>query len=333
MYQTNRRKKLDSKGIILYLLLACIACWGLKYTYSAVFPVSANEVETSPIWKWGGSYEINQQGIYILGFSLTLLGAFFIHRANYILILIREKTLLPALFYLVLMSTYPDFLPIKVSALVVLFMVLALYYLFITYHDPKQSGNLFKAFFTLGFGSLFWAHLLWFIPLFWYGMCRLRSFSLRSFVASCLGVIVIYWFVFFFSIWTNNPDLFLHPFQELTQFSLSVLTENQWIDWCRLALLILLVSIASINIVLHEYEDKLRTRDYLWFLIVFMGYSIFFYFIYGSHSDDFLPIAYIPASILMAHFFTVIHSRQSYWLFQSSMLCFIFLYFLQVWNF
>ena len=42
-------------------------------------------------------------------------GAFFVHRANYALMLIREKSYLPFLFYALFISTNPDFFPLKTS--------------------------------------------------------------------------------------------------------------------------------------------------------------------------------------------------------------------------
>ena len=52
-------------------------------------------------------------------------GAFLVHRVNYALMLIREKTLLPFLFYALLTSTNPDFFPLKSTSVGVFCLILA----------------------------------------------------------------------------------------------------------------------------------------------------------------------------------------------------------------
>ena len=69
-------------------------------------------------------------------FLLMAGGAFLVHRVNYALMLIREKTLLPFLFYALLTSTNPDFFPLKSTSVGVFCLILALYQLFTSYHDP-----------------------------------------------------------------------------------------------------------------------------------------------------------------------------------------------------
>ena len=58
----------------------------------------------------------------------------------------------------------------------------------------------------------------------------------------------------------------------------------------------------SLNIVTHEYEDNLRTRQFLSFLIVMAIWSFGLFFIYEQSSEEFLEMACVPASILIAHF-------------------------------
>jgi hypothetical protein len=72
-------------------------------------------------------------------------GAFLLHRANYVLVLIREKTMLPFLFYVLFISTNPDFFPLKSTSVGVFCLILAIYQLFTTYHDPgarEKAGSI-----------------------------------------------------------------------------------------------------------------------------------------------------------------------------------------------
>ena len=111
-------------------------------------------------------------------------GAFLVHRVNYALMLIREKTLLPFLFYALLTSTNPDFFPLKSTSVGVFCLILALYQLFTSYHDPDATDKAYNASLISSIGSLLWIHILWFLPLFWLRMYNFRTLNIRTFVAA-----------------------------------------------------------------------------------------------------------------------------------------------------
>ena len=79
---------------------------------------------------------------YIIGMALMFGGAFLLHRANYVLVLIREKTMLPFLFYVLFISTNPDFFPFEIDFGRCFLPDSAIYQLFTTYHDPGAREGL-----------------------------------------------------------------------------------------------------------------------------------------------------------------------------------------------
>ena len=84
-----------------------------------------------------------------------------------------------------------------------------------------------------------------------------------------------------------------------------------------------LTIIASLNIVTHEYEDNLRTRQFLSFLIVMAIWSFGLFFIYEQSSEEFLEMACVPASILDRPFFYDEPGKYIFWLFHFSVVMFI----------
>ena len=88
------------------VLLACIACWVVSYLYSVGYPVYG-EVSATPLWNTICQTLPGKEFTYIIGITLMFGGAFLLHRANYVLVLIREKTMLPFLFYVLFISTNP----------------------------------------------------------------------------------------------------------------------------------------------------------------------------------------------------------------------------------
>lgn len=331
-YNYSRRHNLSGTATFVTVLLACIACWVVSYLNSVGYPVYG-EVTAPPLWNAICKVLPGKAFTYAIGMLLMLGGAFLLHRANYILVLIREKTLLPFLFYVLFISTNPDFLPLKSTSVGVFCLILAIYQLFISYHEPQAKSNAYNAALLIGIGSLLWIHILWFIPLFWVGMYNFRTLNLRTFLASLLGVGTVYWFLLGWCIWFADFTPFTIPFATLFRLNLLMPAGIGLVDWIGILLMASLTTISAINIITHEYEDTLRTRQFLSFLILMAICTFAMYFLYEQASEEFLETACIPASILIAHFFTVMRGRIIFWTFYSSIVIFIVLLILRLWNF
>lgn len=316
----------------LYLIVACVACWIAGYVGSIGFPVYG-EVTAPPLWNAVCVVLGDKLLTYLIGFLLMCGGAFFVHRANYALMLIREKTWLPFLLYALLTSTNPDFFPFKSASVGVFCLILALYQLFVSYHDPDSLDRAFNAGLILSAGSLLWVHLLWFLPLFWIGMYRFRSLTPRTLAASLFGVLTVYWFVLGWCVWQRDFTAFALPFASLFRIRPLAIEGAGIIDWAQILLVAGLTVLSAVNILTHEYEDNLRTRQFLSFLITMTIWSFGLFFLYEQSSEEFLEVGCVPASILIAHLFTVKRGKYLFWLFHLSVLSFIALLILRIWSF
>ncbi len=316
----------------LYMLCACIFCWIAGYVDSVGYPVYG-EVTAPPLWNALCRVLPGKLFTYLIGFLLMAGGAFLVHRANYALMLIREKTLLPFLFYALLTSSNPDLFPLKSASVGVFCLILALYQLFTSYHAPEAADKAYNASLMISVGSLLWIHILWFFPLFWLGMYNFRALNIRTFAASLFGILTVYWFVLGWCVWERDFTAFAVPFASLLKIRLLAVPEMGIIDGAQIAWVAGLTVIASVNIVTHEYEDSLRTRQFLSFLITMAVWSFGLFFIYGQSSEEFLEMACVPASILIAHFFTVNRGKYIFGLFHVSVALFIALLVIRIWNF
>lgn len=332
MYNNNRRYLVSTPATYIYLLLACAACWLKGYVDSVGYPVYA-EISATPLWNIFCQLLSGKNISYLIGILLMAGGAFLLHRANYILVLIREKTLLPFLLYILLVSTNPDFMPLKSSSVGVFCLILAIYQLFLSYHDEEATLCIYNAHLILGIGSLLWVHILWFIPLFWYGMYYFRSWSLRTFIASLLGVATVYWFVLGWCVWMDDFTILTAPFLHLYKIRFLMIDPAGPLEWAGICYLAFLVMLASINIITHEYEDNLRTRQYLFFLIIMTIWTFVLFILYEQSSEELLEMACMPAAILIGHFFTVLHGKYLFGLFHTTILFYVILLFLRLWNF
>lgn len=329
---SGKRYDLATPGVYAYILALCTACWIVGYVESVGFPVYG-EVTASPLWNAICLILPGKAITYLIGFLLLCGGAFLIHRANYALVLIREKTLLPLLLYVLFISTNPDFFPFKSTSVSVFCLILALYQLFISYHDTTAMDKIFNAALILGTGSLLWIHILWFLPLFWFGLYNFRSLSPRTFIASLLGVSVVYWFVLGWCVWQRDFTPFSIPFSTLFKVRVLAVQDSGLVNWIGFVSVAALTAVASINIITHEYEDNLRTRQFLSFLIAMAAWSFCLFFLYEQSSEEFLEMACVPAALLIAHFFTVTRSKYIFWTFHATVILLITLFVIRVWNF
>lgn len=91
--------------------------------------------------------------------------------------------------------------------------------------------------------------------------------------------------------------------------------------------------VASLNIVMHDTEDSLRSRQFLSFLIAMSVWAFSLYFLYEQASEEFLETACVPASILIAHFFTVTRGKIVFWSFFTTVAVLVATLFIRIWNF
>jgi len=327
----SRKLNLSTPQNIIPVLLVCAVCWMVSYSHSVGYPVYG-EVSATPLWNSFCKILPGKEVTYIIGILLMAGGAFLLHRANYILALIREKTFLPFTFYILFISTNPDFFPLKSTTLGVFCLILAMYELFISYHEERAVSKAYNAALLIGIGSLLWVHLLWFMPLFWIGMYNFRSLSPRTLAASIVGVGTVYWFLLGWCVWQNDYTVFTIPFASLLKMRLLNLDNFTIVNWISILLIAFLTVTASVNIITHDYDDNLRSRQFLSFLILMAIWAFSLYFIYEQNSEEFLETACVPASILIAHFFTVGRKRILQWMFYAIVLIMVALLFYRIWN-
>ena len=322
----------NKKGIrtVIWTIMICLLCWATAYGVMMDIPFPVVEGGT-PLWGWLSSFLNNRLVAYIIEFGLMLLCGFLIHRMNVSVGLIREKGMMPAVFFFLFFSTNFDSPEVDLGLLCLLFIILILYLQFHAYHDQRAVSLFFNASLLLGLCSLLWAQVLLLLPLLWFGMYRFRSLSLRTFGASLLGVIVVYWFVLGWCILVKDFSLVTIPLRELTAFEPADVMRFPE-GWLYKAFGILLVLIASIRILTHSMEESYRNRQFLSFLIVMFFFSLLLYVIYGSNSKEFVTIAMVPGSLLVGHLFTVTKGRTARFFFYFTYVVLIGLFYYHIYG-
>jgi len=330
--ERKRKRIFERPAILIYLIAISLLCWVIGYEVSLGYPIE-EELGGTPLWNRFCHLLPGKLFTYIIGLVLLVGGGYLLQRANYALVLIREKTSLPFFLFILLLSSNPNFFPLKATSIAVFCMILAIYQLFTSYHEPLSMVKAFKASFIIAIGSLLWIHILWFLPLFWFGMYLFRCLSSRSFIASLLGVLTVYWFVLGWAVWQGDYTVFTIPAASLVNFSIAHFRLDSWLDWCSLIFTILLTILASVNILTYEHEDSLRSRQFLSFLMLFAMWALGLFFLYEHSSEEFIHVAVVASATLIAHFFVARRNRFTFYLFLFTIVFYPFLLFVQLWNF
>lgn len=331
-YSYYRRRYFEKPLFVGTLLAVCLACWMASFFLSVGYPVYGETTDT-PLWNFICAHLPGKVATYLIGLVLMIGGAFLLNKTNYELTLIPGSARLIFLLYILFISTNPDFFPFKSTSLGVFCLIGAMYQLFTSYHDPESREKAYSAALLMGIGSLLWIHLLWFLPLFWMGMYRFRSLTPRTFAASLLGVLTVYWLLFGWCVWQRDFSFLTGPIGILADIHPFMADGIVLRDWMGILLIIALTLAASARIILGDEGNSLRSRQSLSFLVLMFVWALGLYFLYEETPEEFIETACIPASLLISHLFSVSRGKFMFYLFIVSTLALVFIFCNRLWNF
>ncbi len=218
---------------------------------------------------------------------------------------INQRTLLPALFYVLLNTIIPSNLSLNPVLPSVIFLVTAIIRIMDSYKKQGVANNYFDAGILIGVGTLFYANLIWFGLLLFIGIFLLRTVTLKEIAISLIGLatpfLITISFLFLSGsdiagfIATIKSNLFMKT--EIPGNSLS-LSSIIALVYCGILILISIIDLAG-----KIDMKKNRTRNtfylFLWVLII----SVLLFFLLKTVSFEIMWIATVPLSFFLGHFF------------------------------
>ncbi|MDR3127051.1 MAG: hypothetical protein LBU08_01055 [Tannerellaceae bacterium] len=299
-------------GVYAYLLLLCIVCWVTGYTLG------------------GGTW------VYAGGMIGMILCAAVALRISYCLFLMRERTLLPLLLCMLLLSTGQAFIPLERGGIGRLCIGVWIYTLFSTYHNTGSTRQGYVAGLIVGTGSLFWGYMLWCLPLTGMVMYRFLSLTAKTFVASLLGAGTVYWIVGGFCSLSGDYALLLDPLQAVLQIAPLNWSGIAWVEGCWMAAYTLFAAIAVLCTFGRHYDENRRTQSFYGFLLLYGLLTLLLTALYGhGPAGEIFQCLCIPASIFLADFYTTSRSGWRRWAFHAMMMALLALYLMAMiaqWN-
>ena len=241
---------------------------------------------------------------YLLSFTFNLLNAFLLAQLNNKFTLIRTRTFLPILIFLLLMGSWDDTHTINGSHISLTLFIFSLFYIFEMNRNPKASEQAFMGSFLLSVASLFVMPFIFLLPVCWIGFLMSQSFSLRTFLASIFGAITP-WLLYLGTAYLLYSQLDLSSLLSMNfvvgiDFSTFSLVPIIYFSVLAAVMIICLIGLYG-----NAHTDSMHTRLNLNFLVLILLSMLVIVFIFNQQFAAFLPIIALVYALLVSHSFTL----------------------------
>lgn len=271
------------------------------------FSLPITAIYSVAVWLAGGLFE-NRLYIQLLLFGLSAYLMVELNNSNS-LIRIYSRMVSCSFMMLTLMAA---FLFNSTDVWVVQFCMIAAYLvLFKCYQNKHSQGLVFYAFFFIGIASVFFIQILYFVPFLWIMMkAKLMSFSMRSLLASLIGITAPYWFLAGYFIFNGNADLLLAHVKSIAQFEpLFQYDFSNYHIIITFAYITVIAIIGSLHFLRNSYKDKIRTRMIYEIFITMNTLTFIFILLQPQHINPLLSMMIINSSVLAAHFIALTNTK------------------------
>lgn len=310
------------------VVLITIVCWLISFFYIPDLPTrnfsySFLEVlRVAPPTEWIS--RIISFLIYIsIGYLLIFL--------NNTFAIIRIRASIQTAVYWLFVAACPIIHQLDAGNAASVGLFLCIYFLFNSYQSSRPSASICYAFLFLAIGSLAFPKLTYIAPLLWLTAYKFKALTPRSFTASLVGWGLPYWFFFCYCYLSNQTETFYSPFIELTTFHPVDLKLLYPREVAAIAYCLILFAVSSTHIFTYGYQDKIRTRSYLYFLIQLNFCLFLFIFLQPVYGVELLSLLLIGISILFGHMIALTKSKAAHLFFIGSIIGWLALSAFNIW--
>ena len=299
-----------SPGVIFLIALTLGALWVSAFL-NPQMPAPA-VYETIPMPLYVIIKEItgnNLLGGVIFSLLAVTILIFLLVSFNTSVFFINERTLLPALFYILFSALFPRLQAMNPVIPASIFLMIALMRIMKAYRKQGTAFNFFDAGILISIGSLFYINILWFGLLLIIGIALLRTGNIKEIAISILGLLTPYiltiglYYVLGKDIGAFMADINYNLFGKTAEYSFSRLT----IIVLILTGIIFLISTALL--LMRMSSKKIKSRKTFYLLLWMLFISLVLYLLLPSVSVEMIWITGIPASYIIAHYFVFVKKK------------------------
>ena len=264
-------------------------------------------------WFWSGStHEFAFSNSALVSFLLAAISTYIVIETANLFALLRIRSNMIAAVWVAFISMLPFLHSFSAGWVAVPALAASYYVMFLAYQQHEPVLHIFHSFLLLGIASLAIPHLSVFVPLYyWYLLVFLRCLTWRGFWAGTVGMALPVCFVLGWCILSRDFTFIFSRLELLQATRLFPADGYVWLIAYRepqalnFAFATLLSVIGIVHYLRSYYNDKIRTRMYLyiyvmqtvasWLLMVCV--PDFYYLVY--------PVFLLGASTMIAHFFAL----------------------------
>ncbi len=246
--------------------------------------------------------------LQLIAFGLMLVEAFSLMLIDLRFIIMEKKTIMPPLFFVLIVSTLSvehDLLPVMLANG---FFILSMSKVLDTERHPNQSVFYFESGLFLGLATIIFPAVLAMMFVVFATQFILRYFDIREFLAAILGFVVPFLFYLAIMFLLNRADEFFDRIMrvfESADFNLDI-SMVQYVAIGYSALFIL-ISILTMQQSIRIY--KVSTRKYFALFIWLIITSIAAFFLLPCANIAILVFASIALTFIASMFFNEIHRK------------------------
>lgn len=278
-----------------------------SFMHPGIFPPETLS-PINPIFKPIYSLQLTYNVALAINYTAILIICFLLLYINAAFSFVRERTFLPLYIFMFIVLALPGLHIIQPVFFAAIFILLALYNIFLSFEKRKVIVNGFNAGFFIGMAGLFYpgANLLVFLaPISLYTLKN--KIGGREWIASFLGLFLPHIYLFTYYFLTNNIASFFVIFTNLFIFKdLSFFIQVPIIVYFSF---LAILTIASSFFMITQYDEKkISTRRFFKILFFFFSASLLLIII-PSVSYELIVILTLPFTFLLTNYFTFMRRR------------------------
>lgn len=244
-------------------------------------------------------------------FGILALSTFLMMELNNMNALIRIYSRMVSCSYLALAIMAKLMLASVPRGVVQLCLIVFFVFAFMAYQNKRAMGLVFYAFVAIGIASTVFVQVLYFLPVLWVLLfTNILAGGLHTFCASLLGVLMPYWFVGGYYVYTDNLDALYGMMSGLWQLGavcdFSVLDSHQIIT---AAFVLLLAMVGIVHFHRNSYKDKIRTRMLFEVFAILDLCTVVFLILQPQHCDYLLGMMIVCTSPFIGHYVSLTNTR------------------------
>ncbi|BDX37756.1 hypothetical protein CYCD_11110 [Tenuifilaceae bacterium CYCD] len=296
---------------IFAIVIVLAAIWIKTFFNGITYPFIFDSINM-PLYSIVAKYlkpELLYTKLTVVAFILSI--AFYLLHLNGKYIIIKQRTYIPALLFIIISSAFTPIQRVNPAVFAGLFITIALDHIFAIYQKHSPLDNLFRAGISLGIASLFYAPAITIYLLLFVSLSILRSFNAKEWFVSILGIILPWGVLLLINLWlqigfSETVGMVSHNLITPTQSSIDELIPIVFTSAIGLPTLVAIIymipSMANQKISVRKFQNI-----FFWLLLL----SVSSFVIFSTCSYEIAYIAAIPLSFQLGNYFTT--AKGKFW--------------------